>query len=290
MAKRISIYNYKEKIGKTTSAYYMAKALSEEGKRVLMIDADPQCSLTKLSLDLNNDRLKETVVDLHKAVLKAFEGQPIPITAVPPQMVSDTLFLTPGSNEILKLEATLSFAHKKDNNMKIFGNIAGAFNEFFNKMEEEYNLDYIIIDFPSTMKEISKNLLMVSDYIAIPTIIDLFMNDTFILLIKEFHDLNELRNNMLSKYSDSYYSFPDKQPKFIGFIKQDYLFDKKIENKNVKEISMFTRNIKIIGMLLENGKLGANDYILSQIPNLTKSKELFNIFIKEMAERIISLE
>ena len=53
---------------------------------------------------------------------------------------------------------------------------------------------------------------------------------------------------------------------------------------------MFTRNIKIIGMLLENGKLGANDYILSQIPNLTKNKELFNIFIKEMAERIISLE
>ncbi len=198
MSRRISIYNYKEKIGKTTSAYYIAKALSEEGKRVLMIDADPQCSLTKLSLTLNNDKLKETVVDLHKAVLKAFEGQPIPITAEVPQELSEGLFLTPGSNEILKLEITLSFAHKKDNNMKIFGNIAGAFNEFFNKMEEKYNLDYIIIDFPSTMKEISKNLLMVSDYIAIPTIIDLFMNDTFILLIKEFHDLNELRNNMLS--------------------------------------------------------------------------------------------
>ena len=161
MARRISIYNYKEKIGKTTSAYYMAKALSEEGKRVLMIDADPQCSLTKLSLTLNNGRLNETVTDLHKAVLRAFEGQPIPITSVVPQMFSDKLFLTPGSNEILKLEITLSFAHKKDNNMKIFGNIAGAFNEFFNKMEEEYNLDYIIIDFPSTMKEISKNLLMV---------------------------------------------------------------------------------------------------------------------------------
>ena len=153
MARRISIYNYKEKIGKSTSAYYMAKALSEEGKKVLMIDADPQCSLTKLSLTMNNnDRLKETVVDLHKAVLKAFEGQPIPITAEVPQRLSDRLLLTPGSSEILKLEITLSFAHKKDNNMKIFGNIAGAFNEFFNKMEEEYDLDYIIIDFPSTMK------------------------------------------------------------------------------------------------------------------------------------------
>lgn len=290
MAKRISLYNYKEKIGKSTSAYYMAKALSDAGKRVLMIDADPQCSLTKLSLNLNNSRIKESVVDLHKAVLRAFEGQPIPISAVDPQVFSDKLFLTPGSSEILKLEITLSFAHKKENNMKIFGNIAGAFNEFFNKMEEKYNLDYIIIDFSATMKEISKNLLMVSDYIAIPTIIDLFMNDTFILLIKEFHDLNELRNNMIKKYNDSYYSFPDRQPKFIGFLKQDYLFDKKIENKNVKEISMFTRNIKIIGMLLENEKLRANDYILSQIPNLNKNKELFNIFIKEMAERIIGLE
>ncbi len=41
-----------------------------------MIDADPQCSLTKLSLTLNNGRLNETVTNLHKAVLRAFEGQP----------------------------------------------------------------------------------------------------------------------------------------------------------------------------------------------------------------------
>ena len=41
MAKRISLYNYKEKIGKSTSAYYMAKALSDAGKSI-----DDRCRST----------------------------------------------------------------------------------------------------------------------------------------------------------------------------------------------------------------------------------------------------
>ena len=49
--KIISVFNNKGGVGKTTLTYHVANALSEMGKKVLIIDADPQCNLTIYSLD-----------------------------------------------------------------------------------------------------------------------------------------------------------------------------------------------------------------------------------------------
>lgn len=49
--KTISIFNNKGGVGKTTLTFHLAHALSEIGKRVLIIDLDPQCNLTILSMD-----------------------------------------------------------------------------------------------------------------------------------------------------------------------------------------------------------------------------------------------
>lgn len=49
--KTISVFNNKGGVGKTTLTFHLAHALSELGKRVLIIDLDPQCNLTILSMD-----------------------------------------------------------------------------------------------------------------------------------------------------------------------------------------------------------------------------------------------
>jgi len=49
--KTISIFNNKGGVGKTTLTFHLAYALSEFGKRTLIIDLDPQCNLTILSMD-----------------------------------------------------------------------------------------------------------------------------------------------------------------------------------------------------------------------------------------------
>jgi len=48
---RIALYNHKGGVGKTTLTVNIAAALARAGKRVLLVDADPQCNLTSYLVD-----------------------------------------------------------------------------------------------------------------------------------------------------------------------------------------------------------------------------------------------
>jgi cellulose biosynthesis protein BcsQ len=62
--KKIALFNHKGGVGKTTLSINIAEALAEEGRRVLLVDADPQCNLTSFYMpeDLLEKRLAETDV------------------------------------------------------------------------------------------------------------------------------------------------------------------------------------------------------------------------------------
>src|SRR5437762_11626699 len=50
-AKRLVLFNHKGGVGKTTLTVNLAYALVEAGKRVLLVDTDPQCSLSSFFLE-----------------------------------------------------------------------------------------------------------------------------------------------------------------------------------------------------------------------------------------------
>src|SRR5258707_1096948 len=59
---RVTIFNHKGGVGKTTLTVNIAAALTELGKSVLLVDSDPQCNLTSylLSDDLVDDLLDQS--------------------------------------------------------------------------------------------------------------------------------------------------------------------------------------------------------------------------------------
>ena len=58
MTQIITLYNHKGGVSKTTTTYHLAYALAEHlGKKVLVVDADPQCNLTELCLSRTIDAL-----------------------------------------------------------------------------------------------------------------------------------------------------------------------------------------------------------------------------------------
>ena len=63
MGRVIAISNQKGGVGKTTTSINLSACLAEKGKKVLVIDIDPQGNTTS-GLGLNKDELEATVYDL----------------------------------------------------------------------------------------------------------------------------------------------------------------------------------------------------------------------------------
>jgi chromosome partitioning protein len=142
MSKVISISNHKGGVGKTTSAINIGAGLCKLGKKILLIDLDPQANLSQ-SLGL---------IDQERTIYGALRGE----YNLQPIEILKGLDLIPSTLDLSGAEIELSGEAGREYILR----------ELIEPLRGSY--DYIIIDSPPSLGLLTINALTASDIVLLP--------------------------------------------------------------------------------------------------------------------------
>lgn len=213
MTKVISVMNYKGGVGKTTLTANIGAELAYQRFKVLMIDLDPQSSLTfsfvtpddwKSHLSNNrtikewfnldrrdNIEFKKLIFTPQKTSLYMKENQGGAL-----QMVASHLDLI---NLDLDLATELSGASKKQIR-KSFFKVYTTLLKGINSLNGYY--DYVLIDCPPNFNIITKNAIVASDYVLVPARPDYLSTLGITYLRRNLNDLIKEYNQYCSEQEE----------------------------------------------------------------------------------------
>ena len=147
MGKIISIANQKGGVGKTTTAINLSTIIAKKGKKVLMIDADPQGNASS-GVGIDRDNIELSVYDI---LINEIE-----VDEVVKKTNIKNLNICPSNINLAGAEVELVSVMSREQRLK----------EKLDKVKGDY--DFIIIDCPPSLGLITLNAFTASDSVLIP--------------------------------------------------------------------------------------------------------------------------
>lgn len=232
MATTIAFFNNKGGVSKTTTCFNVGWMLAQRGHRVVMVDADPQCNLTGMVLDLREENALDTFYrenpkrNLKAALEPAFASRPRPLEPVDcvPVEGREGLFLIPGHVGLAEDEVSLGIAQQLSESVQALKNLPGSFRHLFDITAEKYRADYVLTDLSPGLGSINQNLVTTADFFAVPASPDVFSVMAIESLSRVLPRWATWARNasQLEALADADYPFPMPNLKFLGTIVQRY--------------------------------------------------------------------
>lgn len=149
--KVISVFNQKGGVGKTTTVVNLATALAQEGKKILVIDLDPQANTTT-GLGFDKNKLDKSIYDLFYREEEDFDIKNYI------KKCQDNLYLIASESSLSGLEVELVALDQVERTEQV--------KEIIKLLDSSYDL--VLIDCPPSLGLLSINALVGSDSIIIP--------------------------------------------------------------------------------------------------------------------------
>jgi cellulose biosynthesis protein BcsQ len=180
-ACRFAIFNHKGGVGKTTLTMNIGASLAQRGRRVLLVDSDPQCNLTSYLVEAdvvddlldNSDTAKgQTVWSAVRPVSEALGG----VTIIEPiELTIDGLFLVPGDIRLSEFEGDLNDFWGQCLQRKPRGfRGTTAISDLVNQLTADLEIDYVLYDSGPNIGPLNRAILLDCDQFIVPVACDLF--------------------------------------------------------------------------------------------------------------------
>jgi chromosome partitioning protein len=147
MGKIITVCNQKGGTGKTTTAINLAAYLASSGKKVLLVDLDPQANATS-GIGLNKHKVQKST---YHVLLEEME-----LAAVLQDTAIENLLIAPSNLDLTGAEVELVGALGREYRLKRA------------MSKEKENFDFIVIDLPPSLGLLTINGLCAADSVLIP--------------------------------------------------------------------------------------------------------------------------
>jgi chromosome partitioning protein len=190
MAKIISFINLKGGVGKTTTAVNVAATIASRGKRVLLIDLDPQTNATVSVIDQKvwekRHADKQTLYHLFEDMLKGTNNFNISNAVMTNVGGIKGLDLLPSSLYLIEIQDEIPDIANKAfvSHVDVLGNAISPIVP---------NYDFIIIDCPPNLGAITLNGISISHYYVVPTVPDILSKIGISLIFNRIDNFKKVK-------------------------------------------------------------------------------------------------